>query len=166
MSEEQRRSLDARFDEAERRIVRIAPSAFPGLPENLAKEMERLGCTIPQTYTLHPNNAVQGEYSKPGQKDWAVLCSIKGTSSILVFWNGSEKNPAELNPREDRNYLQSSSDNEIVYSRAISSVGRDLIMRHFEAYLNHLRLTTKELMTPSLKRVPKFNTFTREDGSS
>src|SRR5213594_295947 len=33
---------------------------------------------------------------------WAVLCSVKGVSTILVFWNGSEKNPAALVPVEDR----------------------------------------------------------------
>src|SRR5688572_21225806 len=79
--------LVRKFDEAERRIVRLPASAFPELPRHLAAELERRGCTIPQeSYTKKRNNVIQGEFARPGQKDWAALCSSGGSSSILVFW--------------------------------------------------------------------------------
>jgi hypothetical protein len=66
--------------------------------------------------------------------DWAVLCSIKGVSTILVFWKGSEKNPAAIAAMEDRIFLQGITNEEIGYSRGISPVGRDFIMKHYVAY--------------------------------
>jgi hypothetical protein len=62
------------------------------------------------------------------------LCSVKGVSTILVFWNGSEKNPAEIAVLEDRNFLQGITPDEIGYSRGISAVGNDFIMEHYRAY--------------------------------
>jgi len=123
------------FDEAERRIVRLPPSAFPELPRNVVSELQRRGCSIPQeAFTKKPHNVIKGQFARPGQLDWAVLCSIKGVSTILVFWNGSEKNPAGIAPMEDRNFLQGITATEIGYSRGIGPVGSDVIMRHYNAY--------------------------------
>ena len=124
-----------RFDEAERRIVRLRPTAFPELPGNVARELQRRGCTVPQeAYTKRPHNVIKGEFAKPGQTDWAVLCSVKGVSSILVFWNGSERSPAAIASLEDRGFLQGITADEIGYSRGIRSVGKDFIMGHYQAY--------------------------------
>ena len=51
-------------------------------------------------------NVIKGEFAKPGQIDWAVLCSIGRVSSILVFWSGSETNPAEIEKTKDMDRLQ------------------------------------------------------------
>lgn len=123
-----------RFDEAEQRIVRLPPAAFPELPANLVTELVRRGCTIPQeVFTKKPHNVIQGDFAKSGQTDWAVLCSVKGVSTILVFWNGSEKYPAQLDTLADRIFLQGITPDEIGYSRGISAVGNDFIMRHYQA---------------------------------
>jgi hypothetical protein len=101
----------------------------------VVKELERRGCNIPQEFfAKKPNNVVKGAFARPGELDWAVLCSIKGVSTILVFWNGSEKNPAAIAPIEDRTFLQVVTNEKIGYSRGIGPVGRDFIMRHFKAY--------------------------------
>jgi hypothetical protein len=124
--------LQRQFDEAERQIVRLPPAE---LPRNVIRELQRRGCTIPRPPSgtkLH--NIISGAFAKPGQTDWAVLCSLKGVSTILVFWNASEKNPAEIATMEDRTFLQSISPERIAYSRAISAVGKDFIMRHYNAY--------------------------------
>jgi len=127
--------LKRQFDEAERRIVRLPPTAFPELPGMVVRELQRRGCTIPQTpFTKKPHNVIRGEFAKPGQTDWAVLCSVKGVSTIVVFWNGSERNPAEIGGMEDRNFLQGITASEIGYSRGISPVGKDFIVRHYNAY--------------------------------
>ncbi len=85
------------FRAAERKIGRLPPAAFPMLPISVVRELRRRGCTIPQEdYSKTPNNVISGQFAHRGQRDWAVLCSIKGESSILVFWNGSATNPADL----------------------------------------------------------------------
>ena len=127
--------LQRPFDEAQRQIVRLPPAAFPELPRNVIRELQRRGCTIPQPPSASKlHNVISGAFAKPGQTDWAVLCSLKGVSTILVFWNASEKNPAEIATMEDRTFLQGISPERIAYSRAISTVGKDFIMRHYNAY--------------------------------
>jgi hypothetical protein len=127
--------LKRKFDEAERRIVRLPPAAFPELPVKVVRELERRGCTIPQTaYTKKPHNVIKGDFAAPGQTDWAVLCSVKGASTILVFWNGSEKNPAKIAQMEDRIFRQGITADQVSYSRGLSPVGKDFIMGHYDAY--------------------------------
>lgn len=136
--------LKRRLDAAEKRIVRLPPTAFPELPGNVVRDLQRRGCSIPQeAFTKRRHNVIKGEFAKPGQTDWAVLCSVNQTpwvnslwtdahyvSSILVFWNGSEKNPAAIAPMEDRNYLQGITPTEIGFSRGIAPARRKFIMRH------------------------------------
>jgi hypothetical protein len=66
--------------------------------------------------------------------DWALLCSVNRVSTILVFWNGSEKNAAKVATMEDRIFLQGITPDRIGFSRAIAPVGKDFIMRHYRAY--------------------------------
>lgn len=123
------------FQAAERQIVRLPPVAFPMLPVAIARALQSRGCTIPQEmFSKMPNNVIKGQFSKRGQTDWAVLCSVSGTSSILVFRNGSVRNPAELAGSEDKNYLQGLGDGKIGFSRGIRSVGKDFILQHYQAY--------------------------------
>jgi hypothetical protein len=127
--------LKQKLDAAERGIVRRPPADFPELPANVVGELKRRGCTIPQeAFTKKPHNVIKGQFAKPGQTDWAVLCSRGGSSSILVFWNGSENNPSEIARMEDRIFLQGITPDQIGYSRGVSPVGKDFIMRHFQAY--------------------------------
>ena len=106
--------MQRKFDEAERRIVRLRPAAFPALPAAVVQELQRRGCTIPQeSYTKKLHN---------------------GISRILVFWNGSAQNPASLAPMADRNYLQTITSTDPGHSRGLTSVGKAFIMRHYDAY--------------------------------
>ncbi len=116
-------------------IVRLSPAAIRGLPANLVKELERRGCTIPQeALTKKTTNVIKGEFAKRGQTDWAALCSVNGASTILVFWKGSEKNPAVIAPMEDRIYIQGFKKDQFRYSRGIRTVAKDFIQRHHAAY--------------------------------
>ena len=127
--------LKRKFDEAERRIVRLSPTTFQELPRNVVRELQSRGCRIPQTaYSKKPHNVIKGEFAKPGQIDWAVLCSVKGVSTILVFWNGSDANPASIASMEDRNFLQTINSTDPGFSRSISPVGKDFITRHYDPY--------------------------------
>jgi hypothetical protein len=123
------------FREADLQVTRLEPSAFPELPRNIRQELERRWCTIPQVWEdRKPHNVIRGEFTRNGQTDWAVLCSVKRVSSILIFRNGSEQNPSELAREADIEKLQGVGGDVIGYSRAISSVGRQFILDHYRAY--------------------------------
>jgi hypothetical protein len=123
------------FQEAERRIVRLPPTAFPMLPKAVLRELQRRGCTIPQeVFSKTPNNVIRGQFAKRGQTDWAVLCSVDGASTILVFRSGSASNPAEIAPGADMNSLQNMGGDKIGFSRGISAAGRGFITQHYQAY--------------------------------
>jgi hypothetical protein len=79
------------------RVATLSVSAFPKLPSNVAKELKRRHCRIPQLPgdPAGRRNVIQGEFAKPGQTDWAVLCRFQKTTKILAFWSGLETNPSE-----------------------------------------------------------------------
>jgi len=67
------------------------------LPAAVAAELNRRGCLIPQTYEAHgPENVIHGSFKRAGEKDWAALCSVHGTVSLLVFFDGTEASPEVL----------------------------------------------------------------------
>ena len=76
-------------------LIRHLPvSSFPDLPEELAAQLNRRGCLIPQTYQAHhPENVIHASLERAGSSDWAVLCSERGTVSLLVYFSSA---PAEL----------------------------------------------------------------------
>jgi hypothetical protein len=72
------------------RIRHLPVTSFPDLPDAVADQLTRRGCLIPQTYQAHhPENVVHGSLEHPGSSDWAVLCSTKGTVSLLVFFSSA-----------------------------------------------------------------------------
>lgn len=121
---------------ADSATVRLPPAAFSRLPKNIARYLQARGCTIPQTYlSSEPHNVISGAFAAWGQTDWAVLCSRKGESSILVFRRGSTKSVAEVAKAPDRNYLQNVTEGgKAAFSRLIEPVGRDYILRHYKEY--------------------------------
>lgn len=124
-----------RFDEAARHLTRLEPEAFPGLPPEIAGVLRTRHCTVPQPAgATSPRNVVRGEFFESGQESWAVLCSAKGRSTILVFRNAQDAAPHALARREDRNYLQSLDEHSVGYSREIRTVGRDFIVGHDNGY--------------------------------
>jgi hypothetical protein len=70
-------------------------------------ELKRRHCLIPQfphmVAVYERQNVVKGEFARAGQTDWAVLCSTKRTTMVVVFWNGVETNPSELEVRLNSN---------------------------------------------------------------
>ena len=81
------------LDKAVAQIPRLPPAAFPELPPALLAELETRGCLIPQIEPYDParwqDNVISGHLKRPGQTDWAVLCSIGQVSQLLVFWGGA-----------------------------------------------------------------------------
>ena len=127
--------LQRLLETADRQVVRLSPAAFPELPKNLLAELQRRGCSIPQLPMMEGRqNVIKGQFSKPGQTDWAVLCSVGRVSSILVFWNASAINPGRLAETKDIDRLQGGDGGRMVYSRVIAPVGKPYILEHYKAF--------------------------------
>ncbi len=123
------------WEAADSQVRRLQPASFTQLPEPIRAELDRRGCTIPQVPIIEgPHNVIRGEFAKAGQTDWAVLCSVNRVSQILVFWNGSPTNPAELSKAKDVDRLQGWGGEKIVYSWAIMPTGRKSIMEFYNAF--------------------------------
>lgn len=82
--------------------LKVRPSECPGLPPAIAAWLEQRGNIIPQTcYTmsgihLKSENAISGEFYKPGQIDWAVLTVDGDSMRVWVFPEGKADNPVLL----------------------------------------------------------------------
>lgn len=119
-------------------ITRVPPSVFRQLPRPIAGYLTRRGCTIPQTYLTAPvpQNVIRGKFMGPGINDWAVLCSHRGRSVILVFAEGSATPAAELASRSDRDFMQSNgTSGQLVFSRMIGPITKRELTK---SYANEL----------------------------
>lgn len=116
------------FEEAAKRIRRLKPEAFPDLPPVIASVLRARRCTVPQPGgATTPCNAIRGEFFKSGQESWAVLCSVNGWSTILVFRTAQDAAPHSLAKKEDRNTLQGYDEHSVYYSREIQTAERELL---------------------------------------
>ena len=93
-------ALSAHAAGSDKTVRRLRVENYPELPPNVAAVLQSRRCTIPQPNQDGPaRNVIQGEFFRKGQKGWAVLCSSRGKSSILVplWWTLVEPwNPPEL----------------------------------------------------------------------
>ena len=89
-------------------LIRHLPvNSFPQLPVSIQEQLRERGCLIPQTYEAYgPENVVHASLVGRGSSDWAVLCSVKGTVSLLVFLSGSENGPTVLASAPETERLQ------------------------------------------------------------
>ena len=123
------------WQKAEREIKRLPPATFKEVPGEIVQQLKARGCTVPQSFVeLRPHNVIRGRYARPGQTDWAALCSKEGKSSIVVFWGKPTACPAELAAAEDKGFLQGIGGDRIGYSRLLSAVGRAFILEHNQAH--------------------------------
>jgi len=89
------------------RIRHLPLSSFPGLPGDLIALLTQRGCIIPQTYEAHrPENVIHASLERAGSSDWAVLCSERGTVSLLVFFSSSPANLLVLSAAPETERLQ------------------------------------------------------------
>ena len=121
---------------ADAATVRLAPRSFHQLPHKIIRNLQERGCTIPQEFgNSDPHNVISGEFRTKGQRDWAVLCSRKRSSSILVFWGGSVRKVSAIAASPDIEFLQTiGGPGNIGFSRSISAVGRGDILKHYHEY--------------------------------
>ncbi|HXI24759.1 MAG TPA: hypothetical protein VNG71_12925, partial [Pyrinomonadaceae bacterium] len=124
------------WQKADAEVVRISPTAFPELPSRISRKLVRLGCTIPQAQGPLPrHNVIKGNFKRPGQTDWAVLCSRQRTSSIMTFWGGSAESFSEIAKISDDVFLQTiDGRGTIGFFRAISPASKTYILQHYREY--------------------------------
>jgi hypothetical protein len=78
-------------------VHHLPASSFPQLPASVQGVLNQRGCLIPQTYEAHrPENVVETSLERRGSMDWAVLCSERGTVSLLVFFGDNPGVPYVL----------------------------------------------------------------------
>lgn len=112
-------------------IVRLPPSAFRSVPAPVRRALEEAGCTIPQTYgDATPHNIISGSFVRRDRKDWAVLCSRRATSSILVM-RADGSLIAELASRPDEEYMQGIGGDRYGFSRLLDVASPSIIRRYF-----------------------------------
>ncbi|MGA8042877.1 MAG: hypothetical protein WCA37_08755 [Terracidiphilus sp.] len=88
-------------------IRRLPVASFPDLPAATAAALNASGCMIPQTYEAHrPENVVHGSLERAGSEDWAVLCAVKDTVTLLVFFASAPGTAMELASAQESERLQ------------------------------------------------------------
>jgi hypothetical protein len=62
--------------------------SFPALAPAARQALERRGCRVPQSPYAEskPNNVVRGQFTRPGQTDWAALCAVGDRMIVVVMW--------------------------------------------------------------------------------
>ena len=87
--------------------IRLLPLAsFPGIPDAVRAELEARSCMVPQTYEAkQPENVIHGAFQQKGSTDWAVLCSAKDASSLLVFFADRPHAPFTLASGKDSQWI-------------------------------------------------------------
>jgi len=142
-------------------LIRHLPvNAFPQLPAAVQDALTRRGCLIPQTYEAHqPENVVNASFERHGSSDWAVLCSVDGTVSLLVFFaNRGEPMVLAAAPETDR--LQAHGATEVLgFNWGIDPASPDAVhlaqlgMSHPPPRLDHDALADSVIDQQTIYRV-------------
>ena len=104
-------------------VSRLEPSAFSAVPLSVRSALKQLGCTVPQSFLARgPENVVRGSFTKPKAKEWAALCSMDGTSEILVFNSKSTLPIARFAKFADETFVQVVAPGRSGYSRRLRAV--------------------------------------------
>lgn len=112
-------------------IKYLDPKDFSNVPVVVQKIIESQNCKIPQSFTSKtPHNVVLGSFANTKSKDWAVLCSKDGKSSIFVIWEKEKPCPAEVAVAEDKSYVQQTDEKNSEFSRYLSAASKETILKN------------------------------------
>ena len=125
-----------RWTKANADVVRLSPILFPELPKGVVRKLQSMGCTIPQAKEISArHNVIKGHFKRPKQTDWAVLCSRRGVSAIIVFWGGSANSTSQIARARDAGFLQTIDGNGTIgFSRSLLAVDKSYIVEHYRNY--------------------------------
>ena len=121
--------------EADKAILRLAPVSFTRAPAKVVEALENHRCLIPQSAgDTVPHNVIKGSFSRPGQTDWAALCSRAHASTVLIIWGAPSTCPDEMETREDRTFLVKGTDGKIRFARTIQTISAKKIRALYDRY--------------------------------
>ena len=127
-------------------VIRHLPiSSFPDLPPAIQQQLDHRGCLIPQTYEAHgPENVVHASLERPGSSDCAILCSARGTVSLLVFFGDDSSQTFTLASAPETERLQTHDPSGVLgFNWGIDPASPEQVhdaqlpMRHPPPRLNH-----------------------------
>lgn len=142
-------------------LIRHLPiNAFPQLPPAVQDALVRRGCLIPQTYEAHqPENVVNASLERHGSSDWAVLCSVDGRVSLLVFF-ASSGDPMVVASAPETDRLQAhGATNVLGFNWGIDPASPEIVheaqfgMRHPPPRLDHDALADSVIDRQTIYRV-------------
>jgi hypothetical protein len=123
------------WTEADKAVRRLAPVSFTQAPTRVIEALENLRCLVPQSAgDTMPHNVIKGSFSKPGQTDWAALCSRAHASTIVIIWGAPSSCPSEMETREDRTFLVKGTDGKIRFERTIQPISAKRIKALYDRY--------------------------------
>ncbi len=125
------------LEKADKNTIRLVPEAFPQLPDPIIRDLKSRRCSIPQPWeSSRPSNVVSGELKVSGQTDWAILCSVKGKSSVLVYWGALVDQVEEIPGTQisDRKWIRGVAENKVGFSRLITLTKDGFLFDHHEYY--------------------------------
>ena len=99
----------------------ISPDSFPDLPKPVRDSLVSRRCQIPVP-GADRDNVITGAFTAKGAVEWAVLCSVRDTSQILIL---NAKNGAlvdSLNRSGDSGWIQGNGNKTWLFSRFIAVV--------------------------------------------
>jgi hypothetical protein len=152
-------------------VHHLPVNAFPQLPSAVQSALTRRGCLIPQTYEAHqPENVVHASLERPGSSDWAVLCSVNGTVSLLAFLASDLGEPTVVASAPETSRLQSHGSNPALgFNWAIDPASpqqvheAQLNMRHPPPRPDHDALADSIIDGRTIFRFYSHNTWTTLD---
>lgn len=115
--------------------IRLLPlSSFPQLPTEVAAQLSHKGCLVPQTFEAHePENIITGSFQKRGSTDWAALCSVKGITTLYVFFQSDFSHPIALRSQPDIKWLGTEWSQDYGSAWGISTIPRTVMPRTDQA---------------------------------
>ena len=89
--------------------IRLLPlTSFPAMPPAVSAQLNERNCMVPQTYEARaPENVVHASLERKGSDDWAVLCSVNGSTTLYVFFQSKLSVPIALRRQRDTEWLGS-----------------------------------------------------------
>lgn len=110
----------------------VAPDAFGALPPAVRSDLVDRGCGIPQIHgQVTPENVIRGAFAEPGSEDWAVLCSIGGVSTVLLYWETLPGPCASaVGASENADWNQGMGEDAVAFSRLLKEASpQDILSR-------------------------------------
>jgi hypothetical protein len=75
----------------------LEPKQVRDLPGAVRADLEKRACRIPRFMKWDgPHNAIQGQFMRAGQQDWAVLCATPDKTTILIYAAGAAESVQPL----------------------------------------------------------------------